>query len=208
MERRIALDEAKNRRVDLARVWPLLALILILVQSACSQSAQLKGTDLGASPAPEFRLHDQDGTMLTLADLHGKVIALTFLYTHCPDECPLVAEHLRATADQLGNSMNRVAFVAVSVDPARDTPASVQTFLENHHLAGMIHYLTGTQDELKPVWSAYYIDAQPDNSAPGVVGHSTRIVVIDKSGKQRVNLDPDFEPAELAYDLQALVNEP
>jgi protein SCO1/2 len=79
--------------------------------SACASSAPLKGTDLGKASAPDFRLTDQSGRAVSFAGRRGRVVVLTFLYTHCPDECPLIAEKLHSTAGQMGDAMSKVSFV-------------------------------------------------------------------------------------------------
>lgn len=109
------------------RLAPVVIALSLLLAS-CSQPVQLKGTDLGKDPAPNFQLEDQEGRQVALSDLRGKVVVLTFLYTHCPDVCPLIAEHLKTASSQLGAAMNQVAFVAVSVDPA-DLVLDVQALL-------------------------------------------------------------------------------
>jgi protein SCO1/2 len=186
-----------------------LILLLALLLSACAPAAQLKGTDLGKTPAPNFSLVDQNGRPVSLSDLQGQVVVLTFLYTHCPDECPLTAENLHATSEQLGDLMNQVTFVAISVDPKNDTPEAIQAFIHEHRLDGQLRYLSGTREQLAPVWTAYYISVQPEaNTSTGAsVLHGTRVVVIDKTGHERVNFDSDFQPADLAFDLRMLIAE-
>jgi len=181
---------------------------LALFSSACAPSpAQIKGTLLNPSPAPDFHLTDQDGKSVSLADYRGKVIALTFLYTHCPDECPLIAEHLRATSERLGKTMDQVAFVAISVDPDNDTPDAIKQFNQDHHLGEQLRYLTGAREQLQFVWKAYYLYTRIETLNPALVAHSTRVVVIDKKGNQRINLDKDFDPTDLANHIRALLAE-
>ncbi len=177
-----------------------------LAMAACSAPVQLKGTDLGKDPAPDFQLTDQNGNAVTLLGLRGKVVVLTFLYTHCPDVCPLTAEHLHAAEQQLGTAMKQVAFVAISVDPQNDTPDAIKAFNQEHGVSDLV-YLSGTPAQLQPVWAAYYVAAQTDALHPNMVSHSTRVVVIDKAGMQRVNMDSDFNPSDLVYNIQALLNE-
>jgi protein SCO1 len=188
------------------QIW-WVALLLALLTGACASPAPLKGTDLGKTPAPDFRLTDQNGRAVSLADLRGRVLVLTFLYTHCPDECPLIAEKLHATAGQMGDAMSKVSFVAISVDPANDTPAAIQAFLRQHQVEGQLTFLNGSPDQLTPVWAAYYIAARANAEAasPASVLHSTRVIVIDQAGAERVNFDSDFNPADLTFDLQALL---
>jgi protein SCO1/2 len=183
------------------------SLLLALLAGACASPAPLKGTDLGKVPAPDFNLVDQSGHSVSLASLRGRVVVLTFLYTHCPDECPLIAEKLHATAGQIGDTMSKVSFVAISVDPDNDTPAAIQAFLRQHQVEGQLTFLTGSRDQLAPVWAAYYIAAQSnaDTSSAASVLHSTRVLVIDQAGHEQVNFDSDFSPGDLAFDLRALL---
>lgn len=74
------------------------------------------GTDLDGTPAPDFHLVDQTGQPVALSDLRGRVVVLTFLYTRCPDTCPLIVSKLGQVHDQLGEQAQGVAFVAVTVE--------------------------------------------------------------------------------------------
>ena len=65
--------------------------------SSVTNTSSLQGTNLGSSPAPNFLLTDQSGKQVSLAEFKGKPVVLTFLYTNCPDQCPLTAEKLHAT---------------------------------------------------------------------------------------------------------------
>ncbi len=188
-------------------VLGILGLAVWLTLAACSQPVTLKGTDLAKDPAPDFQLTDQNGKTVALSDLRGRVVVLTFLYTHCPDVCPLIADHLRLANEQLGSVSGKVAFVAISVDPEHDTPAAIQIFDGQHRLNGMLLYLNGPREQLQRVWADYYVASQVTADDPEGIAHSTRVILIDKSGKQRVNLASDFEPGDLVYDIRALVNE-
>lgn len=166
----------------------------------------LQGTDLGSVPAPDFHLKDQFAKPISLAQFKGKPVVLTFLYSHCPDVCPLTAEKLRTTMQSLGEDAQRVTVLAVSMDPKGDTIASVQNFSRVHKMGDYWHFLIGTHDELAPVWASYSVDAQAATSA-GTVSHSSAIYVIDKEGRERVLLDNDFSSAQLAADLKILLRE-
>jgi protein SCO1 len=171
-------------------------------------------------PAPtyDFSLHDPDNHAVRLSAFRGKAVVLTFLYTHCPDVCPLTAEKLHETYRQLGGMATRVALVAVSVDPKGDTPGAVRTFLTTHHVNGELSYLTGSYAELKRVWSYYYVSSNakeaPSKPVPGVpaspdlVDHTSIVYVIDPSGNLRVFLPGNFDPKDLATDLKIFAREP
>src|SRR5947208_17021266 len=96
--------------------------VAAVLLTACT-SPTLAGTELGATDAPDFTLTDGvSGRSVSLSAQRGEVVALTFLYTTCPDVCPLTASRFRAAQDSLAGDAGRVVFIAVSVDPDRDTP--------------------------------------------------------------------------------------
>ncbi len=166
----------------------------------------LQGTDLGSTAAPDFHLKDQFGKPISLSQFQGKPIVLTFLYTHCPDVCPLTADKLHVAMQNLGKDVQQVAVLAVSMDPKGDTAAAAQNFSRIHKLGDYFHFLIGTHDELAPVWASYSVNAQAATSA-GIVSHSTAIYVIDKQGHERVLLDNDFSSAQATTDLKILLRE-
>jgi protein SCO1/2 len=173
-----------------------------------ANSSGLQGTDLGGVPAPNFRLIDQFGRPVSLAQFKGKPVVLTFLYTHCPDQCPLTAEKLHAVMLSLGSDAQRVAVVAVSTDPRRDTTAAALNFSQVHRMQNYWHYLLGTESELSPVWSSYSVYAAPTpTSTGGSVAHTTAVYVIDKQGRERVFFGSDFTSEQLTKDLQILLKE-
>jgi protein SCO1/2 len=163
----------------------------------------LQGTSLGSVAAPDFHLMDQFGRPVALDQFHGHPVVLTFLYTHCPDECPLTAEKLRLTLDRLGAAGNGVGVLAVSVDPQRDDQAAAQAFSQQHQLLHRWHYLVGSRDQLAPIWAAYHIAVAPGPTA-GTINHTLGLYVIDKQGHERVYLGADFAPATLASDVRVL----
>ena len=173
-----------------------------------ANSSGLQGTDLGGVPAPNFRLTDQFGKPVSLAQFKGKPVVLTFLYTHCPDQCPLTAEKLHAVMLSLGSDAQRVGVVAVSTDPRRDTTAAALNFSQVHRMQNYWHYLLGTESELSPIWSSYSVYAAPTpTSTGGSVAHTTAVYVIDKQGRERVFFGSDFTSEQLTKDLQILLKE-
>ena len=175
---------------------------------AATATPKLAGADLGAVPAPDFTLTDSSGAKVTLSQLKGHPVVLTFLYTHCPDQCPLTAEKLHAAMGALGTKGTaNVDWVVVSVDPTGDTPQDTQAFLTTHHIIGVVHYLLGTQQQLQPVWNAYHIAVQPDGDATahiGDVSHTIGVYILDAQGDERIYLDDTFDPQTLAADLRML----
>ena len=163
----------------------------------------LQGTYLGSVAAPGFRLTDQTGQPISLAQFKGKPVVLTFFYTNCPDACPLTAEKLHQTMVALGSNAQKVGVIAISVDPKRDTPTTALSFIKAHQLQGYLHYLLGTQAQLSPVWSSYAEFAAPAKDS--TISHTTALYVIDQQGRERVFLSDDFTAAQLTTDLQTLL---
>ena len=91
----------------------------------------------GACPeglkAPDFALRDQDGERVSMRDLRGRPVIVTFLYTTCEDSCPLQAQTVRGALDQLGHD---VPALAIAVDPPRDTPERARAFLSEQRALG------------------------------------------------------------------------
>ncbi len=147
--------------------------------------------------AVDFRLHDQHGRLATMRQYRGRIVILTFMYSTCKDTCPLTAQQIRGALDELGHD---VPVLAISVDPAGDTPANVSRFLAAQHMATRMRYLTGTRAELAPVWRAYGI--QPETAE---TEHTASTVIDDGAGRQRVGyLTDQLTPEALSADLRAL----
>jgi protein SCO1 len=199
--------------------WAAAALIVIVAAGALWMRGRLAAPALeGAVLTPpvrayDFQLPDQDGRAFSLAGLRGKVVVLTFLYARCPDYCPLIAEQLGTVHTHLAGLGDRVAFVAVSVDPAGDTPEAVRAFLTGHHVAGVLTYLHGTPEQLRPVWTHYFVASEAGGAAatsagapasPPTIGHTTIVYVIDPKGQVRVFLPANFDPKDLETDIRLL----
>ncbi len=168
-----------------------------------SQSG-LQGTDLGSTLAPDFHLTDQFGKPISLSQFRGEPVVLTFMYTHCPDICPLTAEKLHQVQQELGKDASHVMMLAVSIDPKGDTKAAALNFSQAHKLTTNWHYLIGTQDQLSPVWNAYSIYTQP---AQNKVTHTDALYLIDKQGRERIFFADDFTNDQLTNDLKILLAE-
>jgi protein SCO1/2 len=124
-------------------------------------------------------------------------VILTFIYTTCRDTCPLTAEQIENAMDRLGHD---VPALAVSVDPAHDTPALAKRFLVARRLVGRMRFLLGTRAQLAPIWKAYGIRPQGKGFE-----HSAYVLLLDRSGRQRVSWPVDkLTPEGLAHDLRRL----
>ncbi len=202
-----------------AAVLIVATLVLAHVIPLGAQS-QLVGTDLNATPAPAFRLADASGHDVSLVGLRGKVVALTFIYTSCPDVCPLITQKIEQVYVQLGADAPKTAFVAITVDPETDTATRIDQYSQAMGMAGKWEFLTGTRSELTPIWAAYGVGPLSADQAALLVqngptavqsnpafegAHTAVVYLIDSLGREQRLLDPDFTPAQLVGDLRILM---
>ena len=148
--------------------------------------------------APDFALTDQDGERVTMRELRGRPVIVTFLYTTCEETCPTQAQQIKGAFDALGRD---VPALAVAVDPPRDTPARARAFLAEQRMTGRLDFALGTRAELEPVWEGFAAEPQRAN-----LEHSGRLVLVDAQGVQRVSFPIDqVTPDRIAHDLRLLV---
>jgi protein SCO1 len=198
--------------------WLSLALLAAVVFVAVLAQRAMVGTraaEPGATPtglaadivippksmsAPDFSLRDQDGKLVSVSALRGRVLAITFLDSHCKQLCPLEGDQLGQAQRSLGSHAN-LSLLVVSVAPATDTPDSERAFAASHHWSGEWHWLTGTSDQLAAAWKAYSIAVQgtPDN-----ILHSTVLYLVDKAGFQRAGWAAGLQPDQLTRDVRLL----
>jgi protein SCO1/2 len=155
------------------------------------------------STAPDFTLRDQNGHAVRLRAQRGKVVLLTFLYTHCPEACPLTATHIDDVLGRLGTSAKGVVALAVTVDPAGDTPAAVDTFVRSHRLRPRFRYLTGPRSALERVWRLYGVT--PVTKGGPDPDHTLYVLLLDRTGTTRVLFDSLAKPAAMAHDVRLLL---
>lgn len=180
--------------------------LVALAAAGCGghEAGTYSGQVLSPAPrAPDFTLHDADGHAVRLSDYRGRAVLLTFVYTGCPDVCPLIMTNLGVALDKAGAAARKAQIIAVSVDPKGDTPRRVKTFLKVRGLSGRAQYLIGTQAELAPVWKDYGIavEATPDERE---VGHSATVRGITAGGRQRTTYPQNFSPTAVARDIPLL----
>ena len=152
------------------------------------------------APTELTGLVDERGRAVRLAELRGRPVVVTFLYTSCEDTCPTTAQIIRGALDDLGHD---VPVLAIAVDPPRDTPARARRFLNEQRLTGRMRFLTGPREQLRRQWRAYGIQPQlPD------LEHTAHVVLLDRRGVQRVGW-PVSRLVEdgLEHDIAALERE-
>lgn len=158
--------------------------------------------------AAEINLVDQRGNPFSLAQQRGKAVLIFFGYTNCPDICPSTLALFKQIQQKLGPVAPQVAFVFLTIDPERDTPARVKQYLAGFDPSFI--GLSGDLSALEQVWKSYGVfrEKKEVGSAAGyLMDHSTRIYLIDPQGNWRLNYPFGMAAEEIAADLKHLLNE-
>ncbi len=197
----------------LVLVAGVVAVVAIGGTSGAKARSQARAADFEAAAvltpavqAPPLKLRNYQGQPVNIAAYKGKAVLVTFLYTNCPDVCPLIASNLRVALNLLGSKMaSKVQVIAVSVDPRGDTPKAVAAFLARHELTGRMQYLIGSAKELARVWKAWGVGSEQDAQQPQFINHTGLVYGITGSGKRLTLYASSFQPSEIAHDVPLLV---
>ena len=164
--------------------------------------------EVTSSPAPPFRLIDQTGATVSLADLRGYTVVLAFIDPVCTTDCPIIAQELRVADHMLGADSARVRFVAIVANPLYRSPAIVAAFDRQEGLGTMANwrFLTGTDAELRAAWYAYGVAVEL-TPAGGMAAHPDIIYVIDSHGVLRriVNADTGSDDSATRTSLSGVL---
>lgn len=160
-----------------------------------------------ARPAPPIALHNYLGQPVNIDNYRGKAVLVTFLYTNCPDICPIITSQLRVAQNLMTPAVrSKLQIIAVSVDPKGDTPKAVAAFLARHGMTGRMQYLIGSAAELSRVWKAWGVGSVVDAGQPQFVNHTGIVYGITASGKQMTLYSPEFKPSAIAHDVPILAS--
>ena len=207
----------------LAAFVALLFLVGTLVLLNVQRASQPRGLQLDEPKAlMPFSLTNQHGQTVTSDKYTGKVTVMTFLYTSCVDTCPLTAAKLRDTYELIKDRAPDVAFVAITVDPERDTPEKLKEFSERWDMTDKWDFLVGSQSSLEPLWKEYWAgtvrrevleskaageEGGAGHSQTGNYGvmHATPVHLTDKEGRVKLVYASAAMPENIAHDILLLL---
>jgi protein SCO1/2 len=208
---------SRSSHTALALLLVLMAAVIALAGCGSSSSASDSaatahsrysgGEATPPKPAPPLELHDSLGHLVNLDEYRGKAVLVTFIYTHCPDVCPLIVSHLKTAQSLLGPKAKDMQIIAVSTDPRGDNPRTVAAFLRSHGMTGRMEYLIGDRAELGRVWKDWNIVAHPAKSGRDLVEHSALIYGIGADGKITSLYPANFDPSQIVHDVPLLAQE-
>ena len=164
-------------------------------------------------PAPAFTLQDVQGRSVDIADLHGRVTVLHFIYTSCPDVCPLHAERIAEIQELVNQTPMReqVQFVSITTDPKTDTPETMREYGQIHGLDTInwtfVTRMAGQPEDATRVLAEAF-GHKFTKDADGYQLHGVVTHVIDKKGRWRVNFHGlKYDPTSAVIFINALVND-
>jgi protein SCO1 len=164
------------------------------------------GTALASAIGGPFRLVDQNGKPFTDADLKGKWHLIFFGYTHCPDTCPTALNEISLALDRLGMKRDEVAVVFITVDPERDTPEVMKSYVQSFDAP--IVALTGSPQDVAQAAKAYrvFYAKHPRADDDYDMDHSAVIYVMNPDGRFTATFTPDSSADAIVQRLQKLIS--
>jgi protein SCO1/2 len=177
-----------------------------LLAGCGDDAAQFKLTDVtGAKFGRDFALTDHHGTPRRLADFRGKVVAVFFGFTHCPDVCPTTLADLAGAMKELGEQAAEVQVLFVTLDPERDTPAVLRQYVPAFHPAFL--GLHGDADAIARTAVEFKVFYQKQPAAAGgySLDHTAGTYLFDREGRLRVFAQQGQEATALLHDIRLLL---
>ena len=160
----------------------------------------------GADYAKDFALTDHNGQAKSIKDFSGKVVVLFFGYTQCPDVCPTTMTELVAVKKLLGSEGDKLQGLFVTVDPARDTPEVLKSYMANFDPTFLALY--AAPEALAVVakdYKVYYKKAEGKTPTSYTMDHSAGSYIYDTQGKLRLYTRYGSGVAPLAADIKLLL---
>jgi protein SCO1/2 len=182
---------------------------VILTLAGCNPfKAQFHGLDIGgAAYGRDLRLPDADGHLRQLADFRGKVVAVFFGYTLCPDVCPTTLANWAQVKKLLGADGDRLQVLFVSVDPQRDGPV-IKPYVSAFD-ASFIGLVPASADQLAAAardFNVYYRKVAGPTPTSYTMDHTAASYIYDPQGRLRLATRPGETPQDMAEDIKRLLS--
>lgn len=188
-----------------AAVW------LAVLLAACAPKVEpFKAIDITGVPGygSDFRLTDPAGKERSLSEFRGKVVAVFFGFTHCPDVCPTTLADMREVMTKLGTDADKLQVLFISVDPRRDTPEVLGRYVPSFHPRFL--GLTGSPEAIIKVTRDFkiFVREQPGKTPESyTVDHTAGTLVFDGQGRLRLFMNYGATPQDMTADFKRLMKE-
>lgn len=132
---------------------------------------------------PDFIYLSQDSTYLNSKNISDKIWIAKFFFTHCPTICPPMTSAMKEVNAELNDVSSDIVFLSFSIDPERDTPSRLRTYIDRHEIkADNWYFLTGDESETHRLGvDGFRIHAEANDASPGGFAHSPNFVLVDKN---------------------------
>lgn len=187
-----------------------IAFLISILLLSCTPDLPVKGE------FPDVTLIDQNGRDFSFSQVRGKVLVVAYIYTNCPDICHIISKKMNVFKERIKKSglQDRVYFISITFDPARDTPDVLRHHAEMMNLD--LHnwvFLTGDESAISATLKVAGMEAikdPVDSSGNGeqsyLISHRDRISLADKNGRIRKHYKgSEFNPDELLADIKKLL---
>lgn len=185
----------------------VVATVLIALLSACSppepvrfNSADMTGVEYGK----DFRMLDGDGRERTLDEFKGKVVMVFFGFLQCPDVCPTALSRAVAVREQLGEQADKLQMLFITVDPERDTPEALKSYVERFD-PSFIGLRAGVERTAEVAKSFNVFYAKVPTGESYTMDHTATSFVFDPSGRLRLAVAHNQPPELIAADVRTLL---
>jgi len=187
--------------------WLRLLGLLCLLAACDNKPLQFNATDItGVDYGSAIRLQDGDGKLRSMADFSGKVVAVFFGYTQCPDACPTSMALLSDIKQRLGEDGNRLQAVFITLDPERDSAAAISAYAKAFNPDFIA--LRGTPEETRAVAKAFGVFFEKHGDVAGgkyTIDHTAGIYLFDPQGRTRLFVRYGETPERLLADIKLLL---
>lgn len=186
----------------------IIVLLFVAISGCNSEPEKYNATNIsGVDIGSNMQLVTHEGNKLAASGYIGKVNAVFFGYSHCPDICSPVLYRLSKVKQQLGDKGRDFQVVFITVDPEYDTAEQLKKFVSAFD-AGIVG-LTGSARDIEQVKNAYKVAAilREDKNKRRIISHSGNIFIYDRKGNIRLLFREDTEPAQIVADINRLLAE-
>jgi protein SCO1/2 len=168
---------------------------------------QFLATDITGAPwGHDFRLTDHTGKVHTVADFRGKLVAIFFGYTHCPDVCPTTLSDFAMAIRDMGAEGEKVQVLFVTVDPERDTPELLAKYVPSFNPTFLGLYTDpASLAQLAKDFKVVYQKTSVKGPTSYLIDHSAGTYVFDAQGRIRLHIAYGTGPKAIAQDLRTLL---
>ena len=192
------------------RFLAVAAAVLALAACSAGDPSRIPGCSVQTSDkiGGPFTLTSNRGERMTEDSFKGRKTLVFFGYTYCPDFCPRTLSAIGTAMSLMPKGVKRPMTAFISVDPARDTPAQLTTYIASNGFPADIVGLTGTQDELEAIAKGFGTSFQrnddPNSAAGYLMSHGTILYLMDENWKLQTFFTQDTRPADMAKCIAAL----